>query len=109
MSTLKVHGRCVNQGNCSTVEASRCVGDFWNLWIIRVLLSGHKRFSQMHEEIPTINKATLVTKLKALIDLQIVAKSLDEDLKPFYHLTPKGQDLKPVLDALEEYGKVHFS
>ncbi len=109
MSTLKVHGRCVNTDNCSTVEASKCVGDFWNLWIVRVLLPGRKRFSSIHEEISTINKATLVAKLKTLYELGIVDKVLDQDLKPYYVLTAKGEGLKPVIDALEAYGKEHFA
>lgn len=108
-STLKIHGRDVNHKNCPIVEASKIVGDFWNLWIIRSLQEKPLHFSQLLEQMPTINKVTLNTKLKLLIDTKIITKCLDDNLRPHYKLAKKGLNLKPVLDELEKFGNANFS
>ncbi len=105
MSTLKIHGRRVNTAKCPVIEASKIVGDFWNLWILRVLLDGSKRFSEIHTEIPTINKATLNNKLKVLIAEGFVNKTFDPNLKSQYALTTLGGKLRGVFLELEKFGK----
>lgn len=108
MSTLKVHGRCVNSNNCPIIEASKIVGDFWNLWIIRVLFNGPKRFTHILNDIPPLNKATLNIKLKALIEAKIISKSFDKDLKPQYELSKLGSKLEQFLIELEKFGNDNF-
>ena len=108
MSTLKIHGRCVNTSSCPVIEASKVVGDFWNLWILRVLMTGPKRFSLLEMEIPTINKTTLNNKLKTLITDGVVTKTFDADLKPQSELTKIGKKLKSILFELETFGRENF-
>lgn len=108
MSTLKVHGRCINNSNCPVIEASKIVGDFWNLWILRVLIKEPKRFSSILCEIPTINKATLNIKLKALIEAKIINKTFNDNLKPQYEISKLGKKLKPVLEELEKFGSSNY-
>lgn len=109
MSTLKIHGRQVNSDACPVVEASKIVGDFWNIWIIRTLLNGPKKFLELEKCISTINKATLNNKLKTLIETGMVEKSLNEFLKPQYQLTKKGKGIESVILELEKYGRKNFS
>lgn len=109
MSTHKtIHGRAVNHCHCPIVEASKFVGDFWNIWIIRSLLSKPLRFSQLQAAIPTINKTTLSHKLKELVDVALISKTLNQDQKIEYALTAKGQDLQPLLSELEKFGHKYF-
>lgn len=108
MSTYKIHNRSVNHADCPVVEASKYVGDFWNLWIIRKLLSGPKHFSELAEQIPSINKATLNNKLKILISAQLIEKHLDENLKPEYALTKSGKKLKRLITELEKFAQATF-
>lgn len=108
---MKIHGRDVNHLQCSTVEASKFVGDFWNIWIIRQLLTGPKRFSELLEAMPTINKVTLTNKLKILIEASIVEKVVQTvlPLVVHYELSSKGKDLQPLIRELETFGERHFS
>lgn len=108
MSTLKVHGRCINNSNCPVIEASKIVGDFWNLWILRVLIKNPKRFCSILCEIPTINKATLNTKLKALIEAKVVKKTFDKNLKSQYEISKLGKKLEPIFEELEKFGGDNF-
>lgn len=108
MSTYKVHGRSVNTQDCPVVEASKFIGDFWNIWIIRLLLTGSKRFSEIQQAIPTINKVTLVTKLKLMIEAEIVEKTFDTNLKINYGLTEKGMQLKKCIEELEKFARDNF-
>lgn len=108
MSTYKIHNRSVNHSHCPIVEASKFIGDFWNIWIIRVLLTGPKRFSEITTEIETINKATLTHKLKILIDAELIEKVLDSNLKPQYQLTKSGKKMKKLISELECFAQNHF-
>ncbi len=104
MSTTKIHGRDVNESGCPIVEACKIVGDFWVILILRQLLSGPQRFSELERNIAHINKATLNTKLKLLLTLGMIEKTLNTDLKPHYSLLPKGKQVAPVIAALEVFG-----
>lgn len=107
MSTYKIHNRSVNHDNCPVVEASKYIADFWNMWILRVLLTGPKRFSELKLEMPSINKVTLVNKLKILISAGFVTKTLDDDLKIKYELTKSGKKVEPILVELEKFARAY--
>lgn len=105
MSTCTVHGRNVNTRSCPVVELSRYVGDFWNLWIFRVLLQKPHRFGELQKKIDQINKATLVAKLQLLIEAGLVKKSLSVDGKIEYDLTDVGKKLEPIVTAVSLVAK----
>ena len=100
MSTCTIHGRDVNEGSCPVVELSQYIGDFWNLWIIRTLLQGPQRFSELLHAIPKINKMTLVSKLTALKKAGFIDKKFDNEGKSSYTLTKRGQQLQPIIDSV---------
>lgn len=78
------------------------------MWILRTLLTGPKKFSEIQTEICSINKVTLVNKLKVLIEAGFVTKTLDKELKPQYELTETGRKIRPVVHELEKFAKQIF-
>lgn len=68
--------------------------------IIRDLLKGNKRFSELQQSLSGISSRTLTLKLKRLEADGIASKT---DI--YYILTPQGKKLKSVIEAMETWGK----
>jgi DNA-binding HxlR family transcriptional regulator len=91
--------------NCSIARALESVGERWTLLIVRELLRGPQRFSDLEAALE-ISKNVLATRLDKLVNLKIVAKSQYEAARDWseYSLTRKGYDLFPVVNALMAWG-----
>ena len=93
---------------CLTARALERVGDRWSLLVIRDLLTGAKRFTDLMDRLGGITPKTLSQRLRELEDAGIVAA--DRELgrrEVWYRLTPAGADLGPVIDGLSWWGLRH--
>jgi DNA-binding HxlR family transcriptional regulator len=92
---------------CPIAEASKIVGDFWNLLILRELLDGCKRFNQIQEKISDITNSTLSDRLKKLAEQGIVQRKQYQSIPPKveYTLTEKGMALKKVVNSISNFGE----
>jgi DNA-binding HxlR family transcriptional regulator len=93
---------------CLVARTLERVGDRWSLLVIRDLLTGAKRFTDLMDRLGGITPKTLSQRLRELEDEGIVTA----DRKPgrrevWYRLTPAGADLAPVIDALNWWGLRH--
>jgi DNA-binding HxlR family transcriptional regulator len=99
------------------VRRSRCpvsctldvLGDRWSLLVVRDLLRGKHRFGEMLESSEGIPTNILADRLKLLTARGIVRARRYSSSPPRleYTLTPKGEDLRPVLRAMVEWGVRH--
>ena len=93
---------------CLTARALERVGDRWSLLVIRDLLTGAKRFTDLMDRLGGITPKTLSQRLRELQDAGIVAADREPGRREvWYRLTPAGADLRPVLDALSQWGLQH--
>jgi DNA-binding HxlR family transcriptional regulator len=93
---------------CLTARSLERVGDRWSLLVIRDLLSGAKRFTDLMDRLGGITPKTLTQRLRELEDAGIVAADREPGRREvWYSLTPAGADLRPVLDALSQWGLQH--
>src|SRR5215469_3422167 len=93
---------------CLTARALERVGDRWSLLVIRDLLTGTKRFTDLMDRLGGITPKTLSQRLRELEDAGIVAADREPGRREvWYRLTPAGADLRPVLDALSQWGLRH--
>ena len=93
---------------CLTARALERVGDRWSLLVIRDLLTGAKRFTDLMDRLGGITPKTLSQRLRELEDAGIVAADREPGRREvWYRLTPAGADLRPVLDALGQWGLQH--
>jgi DNA-binding HxlR family transcriptional regulator len=93
---------------CLTARALERVGDRWSLLVIRDLLTGDKRFTDLMDRLGGITPKTLSQRLRELEDAGIVAADREPGRREvWYRLTPVGADLRPVLDALGWWGLQH--
>jgi DNA-binding HxlR family transcriptional regulator len=93
---------------CMLARALEQVGDRWTLLVVRDLLGGPRRFSDLMARLGGITPKTLTQRLRELQDNGIV----DVDRQPGrrevrYRLTPAGHDLAPVIESLFVWGLRH--
>lgn len=92
---------------CSIARALDVVGDRWTLLIIRELtVQGACRYTDLRNGLPGIATNLLSDRLRALEQAGVIAR---EQAPPpiattLFRLTPRGEELEPVLDALHRWG-----
>jgi DNA-binding HxlR family transcriptional regulator len=93
---------------CSVARALEDVGDRWSLLVIRDLLTGTKRFTDLMDRLGGITPKTLSQRLRELDGAGIVTADREPGRREvWYRLTPAGADLGPVIDALSWWGLRH--
>lgn len=78
----------------------------WATLIIRQLLQGPKRFTQLREELEGISAHTLTHRLKGFERNGLVTRTAFAETPPrvVYALTPLGEGLRDVLEAMRKWG-----
>jgi DNA-binding HxlR family transcriptional regulator len=80
------------------------IGERWSLLIVRDLLGGPRRFSDLRRSLTAITPKWLSARLRALEADAIVTRDVTGEREVRYRLTPKGEALEPVFDALLVWG-----
>jgi DNA-binding HxlR family transcriptional regulator len=91
---------------CPIAHALGLVGERWSLLIVRELLQGPKRYTDLAASLPGIGTNILAARLKELESCGLVSKRrLDPPAaSQVYELTAYGRELKPVIGALALWG-----
>ena len=93
---------------CAVARALEQVGDRWSLLVIRDLVTGPKRFTDLMERLGGITPKTLSQRLRELEAAGIVTADREPGRREvWYRLTPAGADLGPVIDTLNWWGLRH--
>ncbi|MEW1777148.1 winged helix-turn-helix transcriptional regulator [Streptomyces sp. NPDC086777] len=92
---------------CSAARALDVVGDRWTLLIVRELLAGPRRYTDLHADLPGVSTDVLASRLK---DMERDGLTTRRRLPPpgaayVYELTSRGRELLPVLQALGKWGE----
>ena len=91
---------------CPVAHALGLVGERWSLLIVRELLQGPKRYTDLAASLPGIGTNILAARLKELETCGLVTKHrLDPPAASMvYELTPYGLELKSVMRSLALWG-----
>jgi DNA-binding HxlR family transcriptional regulator len=93
---------------CMLARALERVGDRWTMLVIRDLMTGAKRFTDLMDRLGGITPKTLSQRLRELEDAGIVTADREPGRREVhYRLTPAGTDLAPAIDALSWWGLRH--
>src|SRR5215467_8829354 len=92
---------------CPAARALETIGERWSLLIVRDLLAGPRRFGELRRSLAAITPKALSARLRALETDGIVTREVAGEREVWYRLTPKGQALEPVFDALLVWGMDH--
>lgn len=89
-------------------QAVELIGRRWTGAIVAVLLAdGAHRFSELRDGVPGVSDRVLSQRMRELETAEIVTRSVDAGppVRVHYELTPKGDDLRDVVRALERWGR----
>jgi len=91
---------------CPANAALSLLSERWTLHIVRALLGRKKRFNEIAREIG-LNPATLRERLRALEEESVVTRTVLSTMPPHveYELTPKGQALNGIFEALADWAR----
>jgi DNA-binding HxlR family transcriptional regulator len=89
---------------CSVARALDLLGERWTLLIVRELLLGSGRFSELQRGIPRISRTMLAARLKELTDAGVITRA-DGEHGPVYSLTRSGQELIGAVREIGSWGQ----
>lgn len=89
---------------CPAARALEAIGEKWSLLVVRDLLAGPRRFSDLRRSLAAITPKRLSIRLRALEADGVVEREVAGPREVWYRLTPKGRALEPVFDALVVWG-----
>lgn len=92
--------------SCGIARALDAVGDRWTLLVVRELVLGPKRYSDLQAGLGRIGPDVLAQRLRDLEASDLVRRVTDAGpgRAKVYELTDRGRDLEPVLHALGRFG-----
>ena len=91
---------------CPVAHALDLIGERWSMLIVKDLMHGPQRYTDLAEQLPGIGTNILAARLKALEECGVIEK---RRLPPpaasrVYELTDYGRSLKPVMRELALWG-----
>lgn len=82
------------------------ISNKWKVLIIRDLLDGTKRFSELKKSITNISQKVLTSNLREMEENDLLTRKVYPEVPPRveYTLTDIGYSLKPLLDDMDKWG-----
>ena len=93
---------------CGVTTAVELIGERWALLIVRDLLVGPRRYTDLKQGLPKIPTNILSTRLKELQEGGVVRRVPLKHCGLVYELTPYGRELEPIVLALGRWGFVQM-
>jgi DNA-binding HxlR family transcriptional regulator len=93
---------------CALARALDVVGDRWTVLIVRELLARQPcRYTDLRYGLPGIASNLLVERLRELEEAGLVTREAAPPpvATTLFRLTPRGEELRPVLEALGRWGR----
>lgn len=91
---------------CPVAMAAEIVCTRWTALVLREMLCGSRRFSDLRKGVPRMSPTLLSKRLKELEEMQIIRQQRDPRTgSPEYVLTEAGDELRPVILSLGNWGQ----
>lgn len=91
---------------CPVETTLMLISNRWNVLILRDLMEGTKRFGELKKSLGNISQKVLTENLRAMEENGLLIRTVYAQVPPKveYTLTDTGYSLKPVLDAMVQWG-----
>ena len=91
---------------CPVETTLTLISDKWKVLILRDLLSGTKRFSELKRSINGVSQKVLTAQLRQMEDSGLLTRTVYPEVPPRveYTLTDLGYSPQPVLEAMRDWG-----
>jgi DNA-binding HxlR family transcriptional regulator len=95
--------------SCPAESTLKIIGGRWKLMILHELCSGVSRFGELKRNLKGISEKVLAEHLRELERDGIIQRKVYAEVPPKveYSLTASGKTLKPILDAMHQWGLHH--
>lgn len=83
------------------------IGNKWKVLILRDLMPGTKRFGELKKSIGGVSQKVLTAQLRDMEASGLISRKVYAEVPPRveYTLTPLGESLSPILDAMKTWGE----
>ena len=92
---------------CPVETTLTLIGDKWKVLILRDLMPGTKRFGELKKSIGSVSQKVLTAQLRDMEKSGLIDRKVYAEVPPRVEdsLTELGQSLKPILDAMRNWGE----
>ena len=92
---------------CPVETTLMLIGDKWKVLILRDLMPGTKRLGELKKSIGSVSQKVLTAQLRDMEERGLLTRKVYAEVPPRveYTLTDLGYSLKPVLDAMKNWGE----
>lgn len=104
--SVKLQSSTICAVDCPVRATAEIVEHKWATLIVRDLLSGKKRFSELERSLVSISPKVLSERLRELEAKQIVSRTVFPTVPPAteYELTAIGREFETVIRAMQNFG-----
>ena len=94
---------------CPVETTLTLISDKWKVLILRDLMNGTMRFGELRKSIGQVSQKVLTAQLRDMDQKGLVTRTVYAEVPPRveYALTETGYSLKPILDAMAQWGTVY--
>jgi DNA-binding HxlR family transcriptional regulator len=85
---------------CPVAQALEVLGERWTLLIVREILCGSHRFSELQRGVPVMSRSMLAQRLRSLCEAGVIERRDGR-----YFATEAGQELRPLVIECGNWGK----
>ncbi|MCD8341101.1 MAG: helix-turn-helix transcriptional regulator [Clostridiales bacterium] len=92
---------------CPVETTLTLISDKWKVLIFRDLMPGTKRFGELKKSIGHVSQKVLTAQLRQMEASGLLTRTVFPEVPPHveYTLTELGYSLKPILDAMRDWGE----
>lgn len=92
---------------CPVETTLMLIGDKWKVLILRDLINGTRRFGELKKSIGGVSQKVLTAQLRDMEENGLITRQVYAEVPPRveYSLTELGRSLKPILDAMQNWGE----
>jgi DNA-binding HxlR family transcriptional regulator len=107
MASRRLQGEHCDPAHCPIEVALEVIGGMWKVIVVRELLTGTKRYSELHRGLKHATHKMLAQQLRQLEADGVVDRKVYPQVPPKveYSLTPLGRELGPLLDTMSDWGR----
>ena len=92
---------------CPVATTVQLIGSKWKLLIMRNLMARPWRFNELRKDLDGVSQKVLTDSLRAMESDGIVTRTVYPEVPPRveYALSSLGETMRPILDAMEKWGR----
>lgn len=94
---------------CPVATTVQLIGSKWKLLILRNLRMRPWRFNELRRDLEGVSQKVLTDSLRAMEDDGIITRTVYPEIPPKveYALSPLGESMSPILDAMAQWGTTY--